>query len=50
MSVVHLGSKLQAGQSLGQVRLKWTDHDEHQGLGVATQRELEKVGKLDGDQ
>lgn len=49
MGVVHLRGKLQAGQGLGQVCLKGADHDKHQGLGVAAQRELEEVGKLDAD-
>ena len=26
--------------------LEWADHDEHEGLGVATERKLEEVGQL----
>ena len=46
--VVHLGRELETGQRLGEVSLQRADHDKHQGLGIAAERELEEVGKLVG--
>lgn len=42
----YLSCKLQARQGLVQVRLQWTDHDEHKRLRVSTQRELQQVCQL----
>lgn len=41
---MYFGSEFEAGQGLGQVGLQRADHDEHQGLRVAAEGELEKVG------
>lgn len=47
MSVVHLGRKLQAGQRLRKVSLQRADHDEHERLGVSTERELKQICELE---
>jgi hypothetical protein len=47
VSVVHLGGELETGDCLLQMCLQRADHDEHEGLRVATERILEEVGQLD---
>lgn len=42
----NLRSKFQTRQRLTQMGLQRADHDKHKGLGVAAERELEKVGQL----
>ena len=44
----YLGGKLQAGQRLGQMGLQRTDHDEHEGLAVSAEGELEEICQLSG--
>lgn len=40
---VYLGCKLQARQGFVQMSLQWTNHDEHERLRVAAQRELQQI-------
>lgn len=46
MCIVHLSRELETGQGLSQVCLQWADHHEHEGLGVASERELQEIGEL----
>lgn len=46
MSVMHLRGELQAGQALCKMGLQRADHDEHEGLGIAPEGELKKIGEL----
>ena len=43
VGIVHLSCKLETGNSLLEMCLQWADHDEHEGLRVATERVLEEV-------
>ena len=45
--LAYLCCKLQTGQSLAEMRLKRTDHDEHERLGITTQRKLKQVCQLE---
>lgn len=44
---MHLGRELQTRQCLAHVSLQRADHDEHEGLGVAAQGELEEISQLE---